>query len=124
MIDFVEVYYKMVAMSYADELKEAIIAQRMGDSDSYHRLTDYVMEVTQCELWELVEALDIVNNAEFEGENPFAKRLEIADNMRQIAKTEADETDNLRNVWARKNINKNDKESAILVRQESFENFL
>lgn len=124
MIDFADVYYKMVAMSYADELKEAIVAQRMGDSESYHRLTDYVMQAAQCELWELVEALDIVNNADFQGENPFAKRLGSANNIHQIAQDEAAKADKLRNIWARKNINKNDKEGAILARQERAEHFI
>lgn len=128
MIEIENAYFKLVAMSYTDELKGAIIAQRMGDSEAYHRLTDYVMEATQCELWELVEALDIVNNEAFAGENPFSKRLEIAENMAQIAKDERKKADDLHNIHARKDWDAIRKmhniEGKILKKQESKEHWL
>lgn len=113
-----------IAMAYADTLKGAIIAQRMGDSEAYHRLTDYVMTDSACELWELVEALDIINIKSFEGENPFTARLQIAENMRQLAEAEKAETERLRDILARKQIYKNDIEGAILARQEKSEHWL
>lgn len=128
MIEIENAYYQMIAMAYADELKGAIIAQRMGDSEAYHRLTDYVMEATQCELWELVEALDIVNNEAFAGENPFSKRLEIADNMRKMEEEQRKEADKLHNIYASKDwdaIRKMHKiEGGILKKQESKEHWL
>ena len=116
---------KLIAMVYRDELVEAIIAQRMGEEDSYHRLTDYVMEQTKCELWELVEALDIINNSEFEGENPFLARMSIAKNMVALLKEEKEKSENLHRIYERKDWNEVAKqasyESRILARQESRE---
>ena len=116
---------KLIAMVYSEELKGAIIAQRMGDSDSYHRLTDYVMGQTQCELWELVEALDIINNSEFEGENPFLARMGIAENMATLVKSEKEKADALHRVYERKNWRKVTQEAyyegRILARQEAQE---
>ena len=119
---------KLIAMVYRDELVGAIIAQRMGEEDSYHRLTDYVMEQTKCELWELVEALDIINNTEFEGENPFMARLDIAKNMAALLKEEKEKAEKIHRIYERKGWNKIAKEafyeSRILARQEMLETYL
>ena len=116
---------RLIAMVYSEELKGAIIAQRMGDSDSYHRLTDYVMQQTQCELWELVEALDIVNRAEFEGENPFAARLSIVASMSAMVEAEKEKADALHRVYERKDWRKVAQEAYyeghILARQAAQE---
>lgn len=124
MIDVNEALPQLIASAFFDELKEAIFAQRMGDSEAYHRLTDYVMEANQCELWQLVEALDIVNNEVFEGENPFTKRMEIAENMRKIAEGKAKESDRLRDIRARKDWSQPDIEGKILALQEKSEHWL
>lgn len=116
---------KLIAMVYRDELVGAIIAQRMGEEDSYHRLTDYVMEQTNCELWELVEALDIINNAEFEGENPFMARMGIAESMAALVKEEKARADRLHRIYERKDWGKVAKEAFyerhILAKQEEQE---
>lgn len=119
---------KLIAMVYRDELVGAIIAQRMGEESSYHRLTDYVMGQTNCELWELVEALDIINNVEFEGENPFLARMGIAENMATMVKEEKARADRLHRIYERKDWSKVAKEAyyegRILARQESQEMYL
>lgn len=119
---------RLIAMTYKDELVGAIITQRMGEKDSYHRLTDYVMEQTQCELWELVEALDIINNSEFEGENPFLARVSIAENMAAMLKEEKARADRLHRIRERMDWNKVAKEAfyegRILARQEAQEMYL
>ena len=116
---------RLIALVYSEELKGAIIAQRMGDSDSYHRLTDYVMQKTQCELWELVEALDIANDAEFEGENPFTARLSIAASMSAMVEAEKEKADARHRVYERKDWRKVAREAyyegRILARQEAQE---
>lgn len=116
---------KLIAMVYKTELVGAIIAQRMGDEDSYHRLTDYVMEQTKCELWELVEALDIINNQEFEGENPFMVRMGVAKNMTAMLNEEKARADRLHRVYERKDWGKVAKEAfyegRIMARQEARE---
>lgn len=117
-------HIQVIATTFQTELKAAIIAQRMGDSTSYHRLTDYVINQTKCELWELVESLDIINIQEFDGENPFTARLQIADNMIKMIEAQAKEADRLRNIHARMTIPKHDIEGAILARQEKSEHWL
>lgn len=116
---------KLIAMVYKDELVGAIIAQRMGEEDSYHRLTDYVMEQTKCELWELVEALDIINNSEFEGENPFLARMGIAKNMVTLIQEEKEKSESLHRIYERKDWNMVAKEAfyegRIMARQEAQE---
>lgn len=119
---------KLIAMAYKAELQGAIIAQRMGEEASYHRLTDHVMDQTKCELWELVEALDIINNEEFEGENPFLARLNIAKNMATMVKEEKARVDRLHRIYERKDWSKVAKEAyyegRILARQEAQEMYL
>ena len=126
--DFEMNHCKLIAMAYRDELVGAIIAQRMGEEESYHRLTDYVMSQTQCEIWELVEALDIINNAEFEGENPFMARLDIAKNMAALIKEEKEKAENIHRIYECKDWNKIAKEafyeSRIMARQEMRETYL
>lgn len=116
---------KLIAMVYKDELVGAIIAQRMGEEDPYHRLTDYVMEQTQCELWELIEALDIINSAEFEGENPFIARLSIAANMAALVKAEKEKAESRHRVYERKDWRKVAREAyyegRTMARQEAQE---
>lgn len=116
---------KLIAMVYRDELVGAVIAQRMGEEESYHRLTDYVMEQTKCELWELVEALDIINNSEFEGENPFLARMSIAKNMVALLNEEKAKADRLHRIYERKDWSKVAKEAyyegRIMAKQEAQE---
>lgn len=119
---------KLIAMVYREELRGAIIAQRIGEESSYHRLTDYVMEQTQCELWELVDALDIINSAEFEGENPFTARLSITTNMAALVKAEQEKAESRHRVYERKDWRKVAREAyyegRIMARQEAQETHL
>lgn len=60
-----------IATNYADILRTIIECQRAGDNARAYEFQDRVIDATGCELWELIEAEDIINEAKFGGANPF-----------------------------------------------------
>lgn len=54
--------YQEIAVIYRSIIIGALRAYSFNNFDDYHELTDRVSKETGCELWELVEAIDLVRN--------------------------------------------------------------